>query len=91
MKSYFPVFGQVGWQGILLMSKSYVLTHKYRPALLFTFGVNSLFLDILDVLHVDLTELSQEEVETLLGTLSILHPEITVKSEPASNYVMRYQ
>ena len=85
------MFGQVGWQGILLMSKSYVVTHKHRPALLFTFGVNSLFLDVLDLFHVDLSELSQEELETFLGILSVRHPEITVKSAPPSDYVLRYQ
>lgn len=72
------------------MCKSYVITHKHRPALLFTFGVNSLFLDILDVLHVDMSELSQEELDTFLGTLAVLHPEITIKSAPPSEYVLRY-
>ena len=72
------------------MSKSYVLTHRHMPELLFIFGVNSLFLDVINSLHVDLSELSQEELETFLGTLSILHPEITIKSAPPSGYVLRY-
>ena len=72
------------------MSKSYVLTHKFRPQLTFTFGVDSLFLDVLNSLYVDMTELSQEELESFLGTLTVLHPEIAVKSTPPSNYVLRY-
>ena len=72
------------------MCKSFVLTHRDRPALLFTFGVDSLFLDILNSLFIDLSELSQEELDTFLGTLAVLHPEISIKSAPPSEYVLRY-
>lgn len=73
------------------MNKSYVLTHRHRPNLLFTFGVDSVFLDVLNSLYVEMSELSQEELETFLGILSVLHPEITVKSAaPPSEYVLRY-
>lgn len=83
--------GQGTWQGSLLMNKSFILTHRRRPALLFTFGVDSLFLDILEIFHIDMSELSQEELETFLGTLSILHPEVTVKSGALpSEYILRY-
>lgn len=72
------------------MSKSFVLTHRYRPEILLTFGVDSLFLDILDFLFVDLSELSQKEIEVFHGTLAVLHPEISIKRAPMSEYVMRY-
>ncbi len=72
------------------MCKSFILTHKYRPEASFTFGVDSAFLHILETLHIDVTELSQEELEAFLGMLSILHPEVTVKSALSRSYVLRY-
>lgn len=72
------------------MSKSFVVTHRDRPRLIFTFGVDTLFLDIINAMHVDLSELSQEELEVFLGTLSVLHPKISLKSAPPSGYVLRY-
>lgn len=82
---------QTTWWGSLLMSKSFILTNRYNPESSFTLGVDARFLDILELLHIDVSELNQEELETFLGTLSILHPEITVKSTPPSSYMLRYQ
>lgn len=73
------------------MSKSFVLTHKHKRGLLLTYRVNSIFLDILELRSIDLTELSQEDLESFLGTLAVFHPEITVKSSPLSHFVLRYE
>ena len=73
------------------MSKSFVLTHRYKPEASFTFGVDSAFLHILETLHIDVIEVSQKDFETFLGILSILHPEITVKRRLVSKYVLRYE
>lgn len=74
-----------------MMSKSFVLTHRYKPELSYTLGVDGYFLRILDILHIDVSDVNQKDFETFLGILSILHPEITVKRRIVSKYVLRYE
>ena len=76
------------------MSKSFILTHRHRPETSFTLGIDDLFIRVLEVLHIDVSGVSQEELETFLGTLSVLKPEITVHiALPCSfvNYMLRYR
>ena len=73
------------------MSKSFILAHRHKPELAYTLGVDDLFLEILESTYIDVSEVSQEDFETFLGTLSILHPEITVKRRIVSTYVLRYE
>lgn len=76
------------------MSKSFVLSHRFRPDSSFTLGIDDRFIRILEVLHIDVSAVSQEELETFLGILSILHPKITVHiAVPCSfaSYVLRYE
>ena len=76
------------------MSKSFNLTHRHRPDTSFTLWIDDLFIRILEVLHIDVSGVSQEELETFLGTLSVLKPEITVHiALPCSfvNYMLRYE
>lgn len=74
------------------MSKSFVLTHRYRPNSSITLGVDDRFPLILEILHIDVSELSQEELETFFGTLAVLYPEVNVRKGSSLNkYVLRYQ
>lgn len=73
------------------MSKSFVLTDRITPELSFTLGVDERFLDILEIFLVDVSELSQEELDLFLGTLSIHKPEITVRTALPCSYVLRYE
>ena len=73
-----------------MVGKSFVLTHRHKRGLLLTYRVNSIFLDILELRSIDLSELSQEDLESFLGILAVLHPEIALKSSPLSHYVLRY-
>ena len=72
------------------MNKSFVLTHRYKPELSLTLGVHDQFLRVLEVLHINVSEVSQEELETFIGILSVLKPELTVKRALLCKYVLRY-
>lgn len=72
------------------MSKSFVLTHRHKPELFHTLGLDDQFIRVLEVFLINVSEVSQEEFETFLGILSVLHPEISVHGSLTSNYVLRY-
>lgn len=72
------------------MSKSFVLTHRHKPELTYTLGVDAFFLDILELSYIDVSKLSQEDFETFLGILTVLDLDVDFIRMPLCNYVLRY-
>jgi len=72
------------------MSKSFVLTHRYKPDPSYTLGVDNQFLRILDILYIDVTELSQEDLETFQGIVAVHGLVVFSIRAPISEYVLRY-
>ena len=72
------------------MSKSFVLTHRHKPELTHTLGVDARFLEILESTYIDVSKLSQEDFETFLGILAVLDLDGDFIRMPLCKYVLRY-